>query len=134
MKDEVYLEVFLAPIRVCAKYRPKFGNHRKANGYSFEEFRQLYGSDLFYSCLGLDSKFMYSAHKAAGGMTSIYRQSELVASDFFGQFWWTFVNMKTLLPRLGRILPRRALGTTKNFIWMVGYSPKPSGTKRFGRT
>ena len=29
---------------------------------------------MFYSWLGLDSKLMYSAHKAAGGMTSIYRQ------------------------------------------------------------
>ncbi len=34
----------------------------------------LYGADPVYAWLGLDSPLMYAAHKAAGGMTSIYRQ------------------------------------------------------------
>lgn len=34
----------------------------------------LYGADPFYRWIGLDSPLMYAAHKAAGGMTSIYRQ------------------------------------------------------------
>ena len=34
----------------------------------------MYGADPFYSWVGLDSPLMYAAHKAAGGMTSVYRQ------------------------------------------------------------
>src|SRR5579872_986756 len=34
----------------------------------------MYGQDPFYHWIGLDSELMYAAHKAAGGMTSIYRQ------------------------------------------------------------
>ena len=34
----------------------------------------MYGEDPFYSWIGLDSPLMYAAHKAAGSMTSIYRQ------------------------------------------------------------
>lgn len=73
-KDDIYLEHFLTPIRICKKYKPKFGNSKKKDGYNYQEFNVLYSSDLFYAWLGLNSKLMYSAHKAAGGMTSIYRQ------------------------------------------------------------
>lgn len=34
----------------------------------------LYGADPLYHWMGLDSPLMFAAHKAAGGMTSIYRQ------------------------------------------------------------
>jgi hypothetical protein len=34
----------------------------------------MYGADPFCSWVGLDSPLMYAAHKAAGGMTSVYRQ------------------------------------------------------------
>jgi len=34
----------------------------------------MYRSDPFYNWVGLDNPLMYAAHKAAGGMTSIYRQ------------------------------------------------------------
>lgn len=37
-------------------------------------FQRLYANDPLYSWMGLDSPLMYAAHKAAGGMTSIYRQ------------------------------------------------------------
>lgn len=37
-------------------------------------FEALYGSDPLYSWFGLDSPSVYAAHKAAGGITSVYRQ------------------------------------------------------------
>jgi PAS domain-containing protein len=60
-------------IRVCADYRPKLG-HGADKGYSLAEFQKMYRSDPFYNWVGLDNPLMYAAHKAAGGMTSIYRQ------------------------------------------------------------
>jgi len=71
--DERYLQILLRPIKVCAKYRPKLG-HGNKEGYTLEDFQNIYGSDPFYSWMGLDDPLMYAAHKAAGGMTSIYRQ------------------------------------------------------------
>jgi hypothetical protein len=72
-QEKKYREILIAPLRECALYTPKFG-HSSSGGYSLEEFQQLYGSDAFYKWLGLDNPLMYSAHKAAGGITSIYRQ------------------------------------------------------------
>jgi len=60
-------------VNTCAQYKPKFGRGR-AGGTTLEEFQRLYSADPFYSWVGLDSPLMYAAHKAAGGMTSIYRQ------------------------------------------------------------
>ncbi|HEX8127905.1 MAG TPA: hypothetical protein VF527_02310 [Pyrinomonadaceae bacterium] len=71
--DAVYLELILAPLRECAKYRPAFGKE-SGEGVTLEQFRTFYGGDLLYHWVGLDSDLMYAAHKAAGGMTSIYRQ------------------------------------------------------------
>ncbi len=72
-KNERLREILIAPVRECANYSPKFG-HSKPGGFSLADFQSLYGSDAFYKWLGLDSPLMYSAHKAAGGITSIYRQ------------------------------------------------------------
>jgi len=69
--DARYLEIVLAPIRACKNYRPKFGH---GAGYSRAQFQALYRADAFYAWFGLDSALMYTAHRAAGGMTSIYRQ------------------------------------------------------------
>jgi hypothetical protein len=71
--DARYLDLLLAPIRECAKYRPAFGRE-SGEGVTLDQFRTLYGADLLYHWVGLDSDLMYAAHKAAGGMTSIYRQ------------------------------------------------------------
>jgi hypothetical protein len=71
--DEEYFEILAGALRVCAQYKPMFGQGR-AGGLTLAQFRQMYGADPFYSWLGLDSPMMYAAHKAAGGMTSIYRQ------------------------------------------------------------
>jgi hypothetical protein len=50
-----------------------FGKGRKG-GLTLEQFQLIYRADPFYNWIGLDSPLMYAAHKAAGGMTSIYRQ------------------------------------------------------------
>ena len=71
--DKTYRKIVLEPIRVCAKYKPKFGQGKK-EGLPLEAFQTLYQSDPFYNWLGLDNPLLYAAHKAAGGMTSIYRQ------------------------------------------------------------
>jgi hypothetical protein len=71
--DEKYLKIITDALAVCANYRPMFGHGRKG-GLSLEQFQRLYESDPFYSWFGLSSPLMYAAHKAAGGMTSVYRQ------------------------------------------------------------
>ncbi len=72
-KDETYSTILLDAIGVCRQYKPRFGS-QKRSGFTLEEFNKLYGNDPFYSWMGLDSPLLYAAHKAAGGMTSIYRQ------------------------------------------------------------
>ncbi len=74
MNDEKYLATFLEPIERSRLYKPKFGNPSQADGYSLAQFHKLYGTDPFYSWIGLNSDLMYTAHKVAGGMTSVYRQ------------------------------------------------------------
>lgn len=71
--EERYLNLLLDPLDECARYRPKFGTDEE-EGVSLEQFKNMYGSDPFYHWVGLDDPLMYAAHKAAGGMTSIYRQ------------------------------------------------------------
>lgn len=68
-----YLDLLLGPLDACATYKPKFGTGED-EGVSLEQFKEMYGKDPFYHWVGLDSDLMYAAHKAAGGMTSIYRQ------------------------------------------------------------
>jgi hypothetical protein len=69
-----YLKLVVDPIRVCGRYKPKFGQGAKEGGLSLDQFQTLYQEDAFYHWIGLDNPMMYAAHKAAGGMTSIYRQ------------------------------------------------------------
>ena len=68
-----YREIIINPVIECASYTPKFG-HARNGGFTLNEFQELYRADTFYHWLGLDNSLMYSAHKAAGGITSIYRQ------------------------------------------------------------
>lgn len=72
-REEQYFQLFTTALHACMKYKPMFGKGRKG-GVTLEQFKQTYGADPFYHWVGLDSPFMYAAHKAAGGMTSIYRQ------------------------------------------------------------
>lgn len=73
MNDEHLLHILLEPIRVCVSYQPRLGQ-RVDEGFSLEQFQALYRADPFYSWYGLDHPMMYTAHRAAGGMTSVYRQ------------------------------------------------------------
>ncbi|MFZ4791889.1 MAG: hypothetical protein ACOYMW_13535 [Candidatus Competibacteraceae bacterium] len=81
--DAAYLDLVLEPIRVCAKYKPKFGQGSKGDGLTLAQFQTLYQSDPFYNWFGLDHPMMYAAHKAAGGMTSIYRQIGIGCEKLF---------------------------------------------------
>lgn len=81
--DARYLRAVLDPIRVCALYKPKFGQGRAGGGLTLGQFRKLYQSDAFYNWFGLDNPLMYAAHKAAGGMTSVYRQIGIGCEDLF---------------------------------------------------
>ena len=70
--DAVYRDLLIDPLRKCADYKPNLG--KRDEKYDLAAFRVLYGRDPLYHWIGLDSDLMYAAHKAAGGMTSIYRQ------------------------------------------------------------
>ncbi len=80
--DKDLREVFLKPIRKCAKYKPALGQGR-TTGIGVREFQALYGSDPFYKWLGLDTNTVYAAHKAAGGLTSVYRQIGIGSERLF---------------------------------------------------
>ncbi len=82
--DDKYLKLITNAVAVCANYKPKFGQGR-GGGLSLAEFQELYDADEFYSWLGLSSPLMYAAHKAAGGMTSVYRQIGLGCQRVFVQ-------------------------------------------------
>lgn len=82
--DAKYLKLLLDALHVCAAYKPMFGRGRRG-GMSLEEFQQLYGADPFYAWVGLNSPVMYAAHKAAGGMTSVYRQLGIGCQWIFHQ-------------------------------------------------
>jgi len=69
--DTEYLNILLDPLAVCKHYRPKFGH---GTGLTLTEFQAMYQADPFYAWFGLDSPLLYAAHKASGGMTSVYRQ------------------------------------------------------------
>ena len=81
--DAEYIKLVLDPIKVCAKYKPKFGQGAKGGGLTLEQFQTLYQSDPFYCWFGLDNPMMYAAHKAAGGMTSVYRQIGIGCEKLF---------------------------------------------------
>ena len=99
-EDERYLILLTKPLEVCAKYRSKFG--QGGTGVSVDEFQSLYGGDPFYSWMGLDSPLMYAAHKAAGGMTSVYRQLGIGAQWIFNQ------DIQSGSSRLSRFNKRRS--------------------------
>lgn len=69
--DSQYLALILKKIEVCKAYRPKFGQKKPS---TLAEFSTLYGGDMFYNWIGLNNPLLYAAHKAAGGLTSLYRQ------------------------------------------------------------
>ena len=80
-RSETYLKILIDRLEVCKLYKPKFGQGK--DGITFAEFKQIYSDDVFYSWFGLDNDLMYSAHKAAGGITSIYRQIGIGSEKLF---------------------------------------------------
>lgn len=110
-RDDRYLEILLRYLRVCASYRPKLG-HGGKDGYTLREFRAIYRQDAFYSWLGLDNPLMYAAHKAAGGMTSIYRQIGMGCEVLFRQILQDNLGLDDDDVKWSYALPR-ADGTTR---------------------
>lgn len=78
-RDNEYLRIIFDRLEVCRRYKPKFGQGRA--GLDYQTFREIYSSDVFYVWFGLDNPMIYSAHKAAGGITSIYRQIGLGSEE-----------------------------------------------------
>ncbi|WP_205649230.1 hypothetical protein [Schaalia canis] len=81
-RDDLYVRTLLSPLEKSADYLPKMG---KSGEVDLEGFTELYGADPLYHWMGLDSPLMFAAHKAAGGMTSIYRQLGIGAERLFRQ-------------------------------------------------
>ena len=82
--DARYLKIILDCVRVCLGYKPRFGRAR-GDGLTLVAFQELYRSDPLYSWFGLDNPLMYAAHKAAGGITSVYRQIGIGCERVFRQ-------------------------------------------------
>lgn len=80
--DAKYISIILDALGICKNYKPKFGKGIKA-GFSLSAFQELYQQDDFYSWFGLDSPLVYAAHKAAGGITSVYRQIGIACERLF---------------------------------------------------
>lgn|SRR5574341_28750 len=81
-RDERYLRLILDPLETSKNYQPQFG---KGEAVSLSRFRAIYQADPFYSWFGLDDPLIYAAHKAAGGITSIYRQIGIGCEALFRQ-------------------------------------------------
>lgn len=81
-RDDQYVEILLHPLRKCADYLPKMGGSDEVN---LTGFINMYGADPLYHWMGLDSPLMFAAHKAAGGMTSVYRQLGIGCERLFRQ-------------------------------------------------
>ncbi len=91
-QEQRYLLLLTTALRTCANYQPKFGKSSKS-GMTLQQFQIVYGSDPFYSWIGLDSPLMYAAHKAAGGMTSIYRQLGIGTQWIFNQVLQDYLDL-----------------------------------------
>lgn len=111
-EDARYLQIVLDPIKVCASYKPKFGQGAKGGGLTLDQFQALYQSDPFYSWFGLDNPLMYAAHKAAGGMTSVYRQIGIGCEKLF------------------RTILKDSLSLEKEDVTWSYVVPKPNGKTR----
>lgn len=110
-RDDRYFRLFADALEKCAGYRPALGQGGK-DGLSLDEFQNLYHADPFYSWIGLDSPLVYAAHRAAGGMTSIYRQIGIGCE------------------RLFREILQESLGLTSEEVRWSYELPLPSGKSR----
>lgn len=92
--DPHFVETLIEPLRCCANYIPKLGTN-DAEGIGLSGFQRIYSADPLYHWVGLDSPLMYAAHKAAGGMTSIYRQLGIGCERLFRAVLQTQLGMTT---------------------------------------
>lgn len=90
--DERYFTLFATALRKCLSYKPMFGTGQAA-GLAVKEFQALYQADPFYHWIGLDSPLMYAAHKAAGGMTSVYSQIGIGSQWIFYQMLQDYLGL-----------------------------------------
>ncbi len=111
-KDDVFLvKTFLTPIKECYKYKPAFGLTSSEEGVSYNRFEKIFGDDPFYSWIGLAAPSVYAAHKAAGGLTSVYRQLGIGSE------------------RLFRAIINLSLGINEEkILWSYEYSTSPEKT------
>ena len=108
-RDQEYFELLATAIRVCALYKPKFG--QGGEGLTLPQFEILYGADPFYSWMGLNSPMMYAAHKAAGGMTSIYRQIGIGGQWVFNKVLQNTLGLTQLQANWKYLVPNTTGGT-----------------------
>ena len=83
--EDFYLATFLQPLNACKLYKPRFGQGNSTEGLSLQQFLELYGADPFYAWIGLNTELMYTSHRIAGAMTSIYRQLGIGCENLFRQ-------------------------------------------------
>lgn len=80
--EERYLRILLEAIEKCRRYQPKLGG---TESVSLQRFVEQYSADAFYHWLGLDIPAIYQAHRAGGGITSLYRQLGIGCQRLFQQ-------------------------------------------------
>jgi hypothetical protein len=90
--DERYVQLMTTALDTCRTYKPRFGKG-VGSGLTLSEFKALYGTDPFYHWIGLDSPLMYAAHKAAGGITSVYRQVGIGCQRIFHQMLQDYLGL-----------------------------------------
>lgn len=56
--EQHLLRRFLDPLKVCKKYKPKFGLGNREEGIDANQFMEIYGADPFYAWCGLNSELM----------------------------------------------------------------------------
>lgn len=81
-RDKQYIDLLLGRLRLIKNYQPKMG---KGSAVTAEQFISIYGDDPLYHWVGFDSPLMYAAHKAAGSMTSLYRNLGTGCEHLFKQ-------------------------------------------------
>ncbi len=81
-RERQYLRILRNAIEVCRDYQPRLGGKEAV---TLDQFLQQYGADSFYRWMGLDTAVVYRAHRAGGGITSLYRQIGIGCQRLFQQ-------------------------------------------------
>lgn len=81
-REESYLRLLLEAIERCQHYEPRLGGQEPV---TLNHFIEQYSADPFYRWVGLDTVQVYRAHRAGGGITSLYRQLGIGCQRLFQQ-------------------------------------------------